>query len=177
MSSGLDLAFLAQTRLRAVGWLNSLRLVHGLLEMPRASARCRSFVLAQDEPVARGAPQHSFSMSQRDFNQAGILSRIVGHIVHCLSNGRCSKGFPPSCDIPLRLKRFLSKIDRARLVITLPHSHLRCPRRRPNARYNRTFGCRQAAISGAAGSSRPPDGRRIRCARNHHASVSMASSD
>jgi hypothetical protein len=29
-----DLAFLAQARLRAVGWLNSLRLVHGLLEMP-----------------------------------------------------------------------------------------------------------------------------------------------
>jgi hypothetical protein len=35
----------------------------------------RSFVLAQDEPVARGAPQLSFSISQRDFNQAGILSR------------------------------------------------------------------------------------------------------
>ena len=76
MSSGLDLAFLAQARLRAVGWLNSLRLVHDLLEMPaRLGEVGRSFVLPQDEPVARGAPQLSFSMSQRDFNQAGILSR------------------------------------------------------------------------------------------------------
>ena len=75
MSSGLDLAFLAQARLRAVGWLNSL-LVHDLLEMPaRLGEVGRSFVLPQDEPVARGAPQLSFSMSQRDFNQAGILSR------------------------------------------------------------------------------------------------------
>ena len=28
---GLDFAFLAQRRLRPVGWLNALRLVHGLL--------------------------------------------------------------------------------------------------------------------------------------------------
>src|SRR6185436_15933375 len=46
---GLDFAFLAQRRPRSVGRLNSLRLVHRLLEMPtRLGKMSRGFVLAQD---------------------------------------------------------------------------------------------------------------------------------
>ena len=71
MSSGLDLAFLALARLRAVGWLNSLRLVHGLLEMAaRLGEVGRNFVLMQEKTIPRGAPQLIFHVPE-----GGILSR------------------------------------------------------------------------------------------------------
>ena len=72
----LDLAIFAERRLRAVGWLNPLRLVHGLLEMPACLGEvARCFIFAQNEPVARGISLLVLHVPQRFQTQSGILSR------------------------------------------------------------------------------------------------------
>src|SRR5689334_3979278 len=84
----LDFAFLTQGRLRSVSWLDSLRLVHGLLKMPaRLGEMGRGIIFAEDESHARGVSH--CPCPRGDFSQAGILSRrsLVEVVDLCLSLG------------------------------------------------------------------------------------------